>query len=102
MSEKRKPEIVFVAVIFGNTEPKSKPSRNKIELFHASQWSDIRCRGADQYRIRCNGRWFNGKHVYTLSQVTNLMRRSVADVRKKRRLNAKKKTGAHSPPLGQT
>lgn len=97
MSEKRRPEIVFVAVFWGKIEPSGEPARRrrKIELFHASQWGN-KYRGADKYRIRCDGKWFNGNEAYTLSEAMDLLRRSVVAVRKKRRRNARTK----APPLG--
>jgi hypothetical protein len=62
MAEKRKPCAVFLLRIEGivSKDPK-KMKAQKIELFDASLWGKSnKPRGARRFRMRVNGKWFNG------------------------------------------
>jgi hypothetical protein len=100
MSEKRKPELVFVAEIFGNNAA-AKKKRVRLELFPAALWANslpefgkgkrvkipkYQTRG-DVYRLRVNGKWWKAgdKHTFTLSEVFMLFRQSVVRGRKRAR-----------------
>jgi hypothetical protein len=92
MAEKRKPELVFIAVWQGNYESTRKKRIAKIELFPASLWRPKAMFGAgrqsglmyhetrgDVYRIRVNGKWYKpkGRQTFTLSEVFSNFRRSI-------------------------
>jgi hypothetical protein len=101
MSEKRKPELVFIAEYWGiNTSTRKRLA--KIELFPASQWDESvpvfgkgkstgmswRDTRGDVYRIRINGKWWkppNNKQTMTLSEFFSLYRKSLKQWRTKER-----------------
>ena len=100
MSEKRKPELIFVAEYQGNNASTRKRIA-KIELFPARLWADKtpafgagkhtglrwnECRG-DVYRIRLNGKWWKpkGKQTFTMSEFFAIFRRSVKVARQNQR-----------------
>ena len=62
MAEKRKPCAVFLLKFEGKKQdPKKNRKFNKIELFDAALWGKYAgvC-GARKFRLRVNGKWFNG------------------------------------------
>jgi hypothetical protein len=64
MAEKRKPCAVFLLRIEGIKlkDPKKIMKSQKIELFDSSLWGKSNgIRGARKFRMRVNGKWFNGK-----------------------------------------
>lgn len=72
MSEKRKPDLVIVAVIPG------KRRRYRVELFRASLWPrrfGLHCQR--RYRVRVQGKWWEGGQCFTWSQVSSLLRKSL-------------------------
>ena len=94
MSEKRRPEIKFVAEFPGKD---GKTRRMRIELYHANQWSYRQARylaPSDAYRVRFDGKWWNlpnGKWKFlTLSQFFDTYRRSMTAARKRYRRLPKK------------
>lgn len=105
MSEKRKPELVFVASYCGNNRS-TRRRIAKIELFPASLWADTvpafgvgrqtglrwhEMRG-DVYRIRLNGKWWKpaGKQTFTMSEFFAIFRRSVKVARQNQRKKQQK------------
>ena len=70
MSEKRKPDIILVAVKNGK--------RIRLELFDERQFGrePTSFNGIPYYRVRKNGKWATGKHEWrTITQVTDSLRR---------------------------
>lgn len=93
MSEKRRPEVTFVAEISGK--------RWRVELFQSTLFDRrnlVGVRGPpsmDLYRLRVNGKWYGTEYrdengndavttwrTFTLSQVMQLIRRSMIKARK--------------------
>lgn len=90
MSEKRKPELVLVARIYG----KSGVSRSiKVEAFSASLWDGssvgLDCKHwgkshGDRYRVRVQGKWYKAK-TFTMSELLAMFRKSIIGVRQRLR-----------------
>lgn len=89
MSEKRSPSIKLKAEVGGK-------KTIRVELFHASLWPDMKWsykftghRGADVYRVRNCGKWWNspGKRFtwVTLSDALRIFNQSVNNSRQKQR-----------------
>ena len=76
MSEKRKPEFVFLL------RKRGKKNR-KVELFSCYQWEDrypkkMPRNQVERYRIRVNGKWHgNGLEFFSLSEFKHLMFKSL-------------------------
>ena len=99
MSEKRKPDWVFVAQLQGKPGKKTISFKLKIELFHVSKWatqtrrgvgwkpSSIRFFQLDVYRVRVNGKWYKGNNEdpLTMSQFFSIFRRQITHVVSKTR-----------------
>ncbi len=66
MSEKRKPAVRIVACVKGKTVV--------IELFNAYLWPKKFGHAMSKWRVRMNGKWSNGDHVFTMSEVVRQMR----------------------------
>ena len=70
MSDKRSPCFTFLL-------KKRGKKTQKIELFHSADWSEI----FNKFRIRVNGKWFNGKGkkmtFFYKNEVKNLMFKSI-------------------------
>lgn len=79
MSEKRKPDAKIVASISGK--------KTTVEIFHASQWpGKFTWAESDRFRVRVNGRWAQGNHAFTITEVLRQLRGTVArQVKKARR-----------------
>lgn len=76
MSDKRKPDFIFLLRYKGKTKSM------KLELFNANQFDDNArlMRGAKLYRIRSNGRWYKGansKVYFTKWEVRDLLFKSI-------------------------
>lgn len=109
MSEKRKPELTFIATYQGNNgstrEPRKPKRLAKVELYPASLWAarlpifgagkntgmSLADTRGDVYRIRVNGKWWKpgGKQTFTLSEFFMIFRKSVTQARKARRQKAR-------------
>jgi hypothetical protein len=63
MAEKRKPCATFLLRIEGiKSKDTGKMKVQKIELFDSTLWGKkLGNRGARKFRMRVNGKWFNGK-----------------------------------------
>jgi len=67
MSEKRKPEVVLIAIVRGK--------RTRVELFRAELWPRLfGCRRRNRYRVRIGGRWKHGETAWTITQVLAQLR----------------------------
>jgi hypothetical protein len=71
MSEKRKPEVVLVAVIRGK--------RMKLELFPETLWQPIRHGIPARYRVRKDGKWYepNGFRYWSMSLIMASLRKLI-------------------------
>lgn len=95
MSEKRKPDIKLTIEVRG--------ARLKVELFPAHLWEynlehnygpcrmfekrfDAR-HAYTHYRVRLNGRWWQGNSLFTISSAMNLVRRSLVKKLKSKKIN---------------
>lgn len=94
MSEKRRPDLILFAEIYGNSK---KKQRVKVEAFHVSLWDGssvkLDCKHwgktiGDRYRIRVDGKWYKGRTL-TVSELFVMFRRSVVKVRSKFRADLK-------------
>lgn len=67
MSEKRKPTLQLIAIVFGK--------RYRVDLFQARLWpKKFRRRDEKQYRCRVNGKWVHGSSTFTVSGVMRQLR----------------------------
>ncbi len=67
MSEKRKPTRKIVAEKGGK--------RMRIELFPATLWPEkFHREKRTRYRIRVNGKWAQGDHAFTITEVMRQLR----------------------------
>ena len=86
MSEKRKPELVFIARITGKG---GRYRRYRAELYPARLWPETtaaRMR-VEKYRVRANGKWFRRwknapkMDFMTLSEFFEIFRKGITNVR---------------------